>query len=192
MLTPILILAASLLSAPADAGVYFGITPAGWHVVVDPWSPAYRPPARPGFTWIAGHYDAWGRWIPGHWLPVAARPGYVWVPGYWSGPTYVDGYWRPAYRAGYVWVDGRYDGGHWNGGYWAPNAYSRHVAAERYHAREDWHDRAEDRADAREDARDRAEERADAREDARDRAEDRADHREDARDQREDRRDARR
>ena len=56
-------------------------------VVTDPWGPGYAPAARPGFVWVSGHYDRWGFWTPGYWVPAGARPGYVWVNGYWSGPS---------------------------------------------------------------------------------------------------------
>ena len=101
------LLMASILSAPADAGVYVSVS---LPLALDVWAPSYVPPARTGWVWVAGHYDGWGSWIPGHWRPTYARAGYDWVPGYWVGSVYYDGYWRPLARAGYNWVPG----------YWAP------------------------------------------------------------------------
>jgi hypothetical protein len=92
-------------------------------VRVSPWVVSYHPDPRPGYHWVPGHYDPYGRWVPGHWVPDAPRPGYLWVPGHWVNDQYVDGYWREELRPGFIWVDGYYDGaGAWIPGYWAPDA----------------------------------------------------------------------
>lgn len=90
-------------------------------VVIDPWGPAYRPGPRAGYAWVDGYYAPSGRFIPGYYAPVAARPGYQWVPGHWAGHDYVEGYWREPSRPGFTWVEGAYDDrGDWGEGYWAP------------------------------------------------------------------------
>lgn len=125
-----LALLAGLVSTPAEAGVYVSIGIPAVHVAVDPWSPAYVPAPRAGYTWAAGYYDGIGVWHPGHWVPVHARAGYAWVAGYWVGAVYHDGYWRPAARSGYAWVDGYYSHGRWIDGYWRHAAYVRHEVHE--------------------------------------------------------------
>ena len=85
-----------------------------------PWSPHYVPPARVGFTWIAGHYSG-PRWVPGYWRPTGPPPRthVVYVTGHWDGESYVDGYWRDESRDGEQWSDGYYDEeGTWVEGGW--------------------------------------------------------------------------
>lgn len=104
------------------------VAQAGTHVtvVVDPFVATYVPPPRDGYVWVAGAYDPYGHFAPGYWRPVAARPGYVWTGGYWIGPTYYDGYWRPASRPGYAWIDGYYVDGHHTAGRWVSAAEYAH------------------------------------------------------------------
>lgn len=90
-------------------------------VRVNPWVPSYIPDHRPGWHWVAGHYNRFGRWQPGHWEPDEGRGGYVWVTGHWVGSYWVEGYWREEVRPGWVWLDGDYaEDGTWIPGYWAP------------------------------------------------------------------------
>ena len=95
-----------------------GVRSYGYVGYANPWSAAWVPTARPGWSWVGGRYDRYGYWIPGAWRPLAARSGYVWVSGFWDGGAWIDGYWRPASRYGYRWVDGMYDRGVWVEGYW--------------------------------------------------------------------------
>jgi hypothetical protein len=129
------LLFAALLTSPADAGVVVRVGVPGVRVEINPWGPYYRPAARAGFVWIAGHYERDGDFIPGRWVPSYTRAGYAWVDGYWNGRVWVDGYWRAAARPGYAWFDGYYAHGRWVAGYWgAPRvvhyvpAHSRYVA----------------------------------------------------------------
>lgn len=121
------LLFAALLASPAHAGVTVHVGIPGLHVEINPWAPSYRPAPRAGFTWIAGHYDRHGAFVPGRWVPTHARAGYTFVDGYWNGAVWVDGYWRPAARVGYSWVDGYYAHGRYVSGHWA--AAAAHVAA---------------------------------------------------------------
>lgn len=90
-------------------------------VRVNPWVPSYIPDHRPGWHWVAGHYNRFGRWQPGHWEPDEGRGGYVWVTGHWVGSYWVEGYWREEVRPGWVWLEGDYaEDGTWIPGYWAP------------------------------------------------------------------------
>ena len=94
----------------------------GVHIVMGsrPWSPSYVPPARAGFSWVAGRYVG-VRWVPGYWRPVGPPPRtqVVYVVGHWEGESYVDGYWRDESRDGYDWQDGYYDDeGTWVDGGW--------------------------------------------------------------------------
>ena len=143
------LLFAVLLTAPADAGVVVRVGVPGVHVEINPWAPYYRPAARSGYVWIAGHYERDGDFVPGRWVPSYSRAGYAWVDGYWSGRVWVDGYWRASARSGYAWVDGYYAHGRWVAGYWgAPRvvryvsapAHSRYVARAAAEHREDHRD----------------------------------------------------
>lgn len=124
-------LLAALFSAPANAhGVVVTVGVPGVHVEVNPWAPHYRPAPRAGWTWIAGHYDRFGAWAPGRWIPAYTRAGYGWVDGYWNGHVWVDGYWRAASRPGFAWVDGYYSHGRWVAGCWREAAHVAAVRAE--------------------------------------------------------------
>ena len=102
-----------LAISPASAGTIRGHGGgASVHVTLDPWSPSFRPSHRPGYTWVSGHYDTDGHWVPGHWMPTMMRAGYHWVTGYWRGAHYTEGYWRKGSRSSHVvrssgHVDGR-------------------------------------------------------------------------------------
>ncbi|MDB5799695.1 MAG: hypothetical protein JWL63_634 [Rhodocyclales bacterium] len=83
---------------PADAAIYLREAP-----------PAPRqevmPPARRGYVWVPGHWDARGnryRWVKGNW--VRARHGF-----HYTAPNWVerDGRW---YREGGSWMRGDRDG----------------------------------------------------------------------------------
>ncbi len=96
--------------------------------VVNPWVVTWAPPHRPGWSWSAGYYDAWGYYHPGYWTPVGPAPvyrsvQYVYVPGWWDGNVYVEGFYRPTARSGWTWVDGYYlsDGGYVPG-HWQPRS----------------------------------------------------------------------
>ena len=90
-------------------------------VRVNPWIPGYIPDQRPGWHWVDGHYDRYGRWLPGHWEPDDRRGGYVWVAGHWVGSYWVEGYWREDRRPGWIWMEGYYsEDNAWIPGYWAP------------------------------------------------------------------------
>lgn len=188
------LLGLSLLPSTALAGPHVRasvhVAVPGVSVVLNPWGPGYVPAARPGWVWVGGHYDRWGYWNPGHWVPAASRAGYVWVNGYWTGGTYVDGYWRPSARPGYAWHDGYYSHGRWVSGGWAAHQY-RAAQHERWEdireAREDRHERWEDRNEYREDQAERREDRAERREDQAERYEDHAERNEDRGEAREDR-----
>jgi hypothetical protein len=79
----------------------------------------WRPPSRPGFTWVDGRWNEEGLWVFGYWKPLIEKPGYLWVPGYWDGTLWVDGYWRPAKKTGLIWVPAHYSsGGVWIKGHW--------------------------------------------------------------------------
>jgi hypothetical protein len=58
--------------------------------------------------WIRGHYGAYGRWIPGHWIGgpgPGPGPGEGPPPGDWHGRVWVPGFYGPY--------------GHWHPGHWA-------------------------------------------------------------------------
>ena len=69
---------------------------------------AYRPPCPgPGYAWIDGYYDGYGRWADGYWAQppytgaywVAPRVyGGRWFAGYWGGQRF---YGAPAFRGGF-------------------------------------------------------------------------------------------
>jgi hypothetical protein len=51
--------------------------------------------------------------------PVAPGPGYIWVDGYRDGyGRWFNGYWAQPPYAGAYWVAPRYDGGRFYAGYW--------------------------------------------------------------------------
>lgn len=187
MFTSLALLFALSTSTPAEAGVVVSIGLPGF--TINAWSPHYVPAARSGWSWAAGHYDAWGQWHPGHWRPVSARAGYDWVPGYWVGAHYYDGYWRSYNRVGYSWVSGYYSRGAWCEGYWHDGhngrVYERHEARQEY--REDRHEAREDRHEYREDRQERVEDRHEDREDRQDRHDDRREARDDRHDRGDDR-----
>jgi hypothetical protein len=59
---------------------------------------AYRPPCPgPGYVWIDGYQDNYGRWFE----------------GYWAAPPYEGAYW----------IAPRYYGGHFYSGYWGGARY---------------------------------------------------------------------
>lgn len=89
------------------------------HLGFDGWNRNAPPVHRTGYVWIQGHVDHAGFWVPGHYRPVTARPGYDWEPGHWQGTVYVDGFWRPNHRDGWHWVPGHYNGRNWIGGHWS-------------------------------------------------------------------------
>ncbi|HNC99475.1 MAG TPA: hypothetical protein PKW90_25300, partial [Myxococcota bacterium] len=156
-----------LATPDAAAGVTVVVTPGGGYVAVDPWSPGYRPVTRSGWAWVDGHYDRWGSWVPGHWVPTYSRAGYDWVPGYWVGSHYYDGYWRPVYYNGYSWVSGGYYQGRYVSGYWRDARGARiEEARERIENRREWH---EDRYERYEDAQERREDAHERWEDAQER-----------------------
>lgn len=93
---------------------------------VNPWGPAWAPPARSGWVWESGFYNVYGYWVPGYWRPqrtttVYYDTSYVYVPGYWQSDIYIEGFYRPDARSDgdWAWVEGYYleDGavvpGHW-------------------------------------------------------------------------------
>lgn len=109
----------------------------GFGFAVSPWAVTWAPPARPGWVWVAGHYNSWGYWTPGFWTPVRTAPvvnnnTYVYVPGWWQDELYVEGYWRPEARddgdwlwvEGYYLEDGTYVSGHWRPTIAGPEGYS--------------------------------------------------------------------
>ena len=117
MLTMMVLLTGFLLS-DAEAGVVVGMNIGGVYVSVNPSSPYWVPPPRPGYVWVGGHWASPDVWIPGHWRPNYDRPGWVWVDGWWEGGRYVEGYWRESTRPGYVWAGGGWRNGVYAPGYW--------------------------------------------------------------------------
>ena len=99
--------------------VLFPFAVAAW--VID-----WTPDPRPGWAWVPG-FHVGPVWHPGYWRPahtravVRASVTYVYVAGYWSGDTYLEGYYRPEERTdgdwewveGYYLEDGTYVAGHW-------------------------------------------------------------------------------
>ena len=137
----------------------------GVTVVVNPWSAAWAPVARPGWAWVGGSYDRYGYWRPGYWRPVAQRYGYAWAGGYWVGSSWVEGYWRPTSRHGYAWVEGGYNRyGTWQEGYWQGRHDTFYDDSARL--RDELRDSERENADLRDELEDerREEEREDARE----------------------------
>jgi hypothetical protein len=84
--------------------------------------------------WVGGHYNAYGAWVPGHWV---GSPD-VWIPGHYAPNGYwIPGHWRGGYGPrpgsyegpppgvppyGRHWVGGFYGPeGFWHPGHWAPN-----------------------------------------------------------------------
>jgi hypothetical protein len=74
----------------------------------------YRPPCPgPGYVWIDGYYDNYGRWFE----------------GYWAAPPYEGAYW----------IAPRYYGGHFYSGYWGgARSYDRGFRESREH---EWRER---------------------------------------------------
>jgi hypothetical protein len=57
---------------------------------------AYRPPCPgPGYVWIAGYYDGYGRWFDGYWT-LPPYTGAYWVAPRLFGGRFVAGYWGGA------------------------------------------------------------------------------------------------
>ncbi len=141
---------------------YYRYTHPSWNVVYFGW-PTYAwaswwvPPPRYGYMWSSGYY-AYDMYYPGYWSPIyAPPPSYLYVPGHWSGPTYVEGYYRAEKRddgdwrwvegyylpdgtfveghwqptrpgpEGYAWEPGFFDGEVWVDGYWRPEFRSGFV-----------------------------------------------------------------
>jgi hypothetical protein len=85
---------------------------------------AYRPPMPgPGYLWVDGYYDGYGRWFNGYWaVPPYAGAYWVaprvyggrWSAGYWGGPRY---YGAPAFRGGYREGFREREHGGWNRGF---------------------------------------------------------------------------
>lgn len=96
----------------------YGAPGPGVVIALNPWAFGYVPAPRPGWIWVAGHYDARHVWFPGYWQPASPRAGWAWVPGFWDGPIYVEGRWREDSRPGWGWVEGYYDNGRWVEGHW--------------------------------------------------------------------------
>ncbi len=83
----------------------------------------YRREQRAGFRWLSGALDADGRWLQGHWRPIAERAGHVWVPGHpGTDGRWAIGFWRLASVDGFVWIDGYWLEGVWHYGHWRPLA----------------------------------------------------------------------
>jgi hypothetical protein len=67
-------------------------------------SPGYYPPAPvavhayrpvtpgPGYVWVDGYHDAWGRWVAGYWA-LPPYPGAYWVAPRFTGGRFAGGYW---------------------------------------------------------------------------------------------------
>ena len=55
----------------------------------------WRPEQRAGFAWVNAFFDADGVLHGGYWMPIESKPGQVWIPGWFTGTTWVDGYWVP-------------------------------------------------------------------------------------------------
>lgn len=54
---------------------------------------AYRPVAPgPGYIWVDGYNDAWGRWVEGYWASPPYAGAY-WVAPNFSGGRFIAGYW---------------------------------------------------------------------------------------------------
>jgi len=79
-----------------SVGVNFGSP--GYYAPAPVVVPAYRPVAPgPGYVWVDGYHDAWGRWVAGYWaMPPYA--GAYWVAPQFSGGRFVAGYWGGAHR----------------------------------------------------------------------------------------------
>ncbi len=85
-------------------------------------------------VWVGGHYNAYGAWVPGHWVGgpdvwIAGHygPNGYWIPGHWRGgygprPGSYEGPPPGAAPYGRHWVGGFYGPeGYWHPGHWAPN-----------------------------------------------------------------------
>ena len=84
----------AMVAAPSVAEARPHRPPPAWRVVVPaprvrvyvgPWAVGYVPAPRPGWTWVAGHYNHGGHWIPGYWRPTAVRAGWAWDYTRFSG-----------------------------------------------------------------------------------------------------------
>ena len=96
---------------------------------VTAWVVDWTPDPRPGWTWVAGRHVG-PVWHPGHWRPAHTRAvvyssiSYIYVAGYWSGDTYLEGYYRPEERTDgdWAWVEGYYlEDGVYVAGHWVPS-----------------------------------------------------------------------
>ena len=77
----------------------------------------WRPAKKPGFVWVAGHYDG-DVWIAGYWKPVGAPPANkVWKPGYWRNGKWHAGKWIRV-KTGKKWIPGHSRRGKWIPGHW--------------------------------------------------------------------------
>ena|SRR5579862_7724544 len=92
LMTLILVAGGSLFAQTRfSVGVNFGSP--GYYAPAPIAVPAYRPVAPgPGYVWVDGYHDAWGRWVDGYWaLPPYA--GAYWVAPRFTGGRFVAGYW---------------------------------------------------------------------------------------------------
>jgi hypothetical protein len=104
----LLVVGGSLFAQPRfSIGVNLG-TPAYYRPA--PVAVAYRPACPgPGYVWVDGYRDGYGRWISGYWaLPPYA--GAYWVAPRSYGGHFYTGYWggaRPYYRNDYRFRESR-------------------------------------------------------------------------------------
>jgi hypothetical protein len=89
LLTAVLLIAGSVLSAQVSIGIRIGPPP--------PPRIVRALPSRPGPDYV---------WIEGYWYPVGGR--YRWHDGYWTRPVYPRAHW----------IAPRYDGGRYFEGFW--------------------------------------------------------------------------
>jgi hypothetical protein len=92
----ILVAGGSLFAQRLSVGVNFGSP--GYYAPARVAVAVYRPAAPgPGYVWIDGYHDGWGRWVAGDWA-LPPYGGAYWVAPQFSGGRFVAGYWGGARR----------------------------------------------------------------------------------------------
>jgi hypothetical protein len=98
-LLALLLVTGGLALAETHISVGIGVGPGygyGYGPPPPPAVVAYRPPCPgPGYVWINGYYDGYGRWFDGYWA-MPPYGGAYWVAPRFDSGRYYSGYWGGA------------------------------------------------------------------------------------------------